>query len=98
VSQRGEVLCGLRVRFSVQSPDEFNDVPSGIAFCKAMPEVFFRADHEGTWIVTAMHRAGAKKLIFPFFEVCAQALVVQYRLNGNGTFEILKIQKVREHC
>jgi hypothetical protein len=63
-----------------------------------MPEVLFKADHEGTWIITAMNRTGAKKLIVSFFEVCAQALGVQDRLNGNGTFEIWKTQKVGAHC
>jgi hypothetical protein len=92
VSQGGEVLSSLPIGFSVQSSYKVNDVTSGITFCKAMPEVFRKADHKGSWIVTPMHRTGAEKLISSFIEVRAQALVVQYRLNGNGTFKILKIQ------
>ena len=98
MGQGGEVLSSLSIGFSVQPPHEFNDVASGIAFCKAMPEVFRKADHKCSRIITTMHRTGAKKLISSSFEVCTQTLVVQYNLNGNGTFEILKIQKVREHC
>ena len=91
-------MGGLSIGFSIQSSDELNDVASGIAFCKAMPEVFGKANHECAGIVAPMDRAGGKKLVPSFFEVCSQALVVQYRLNGDGTFEILKIQKAREHC
>jgi hypothetical protein len=79
-------MGGLSIGFSVQSPHEVNDVASGIAFSKTMPEVFGKADHKGSRIVATMDRAGAKKLIPSSFEVCTQALVVEYRLNGNGTF------------
>jgi len=98
VEQRGEVLSGLSIGFSVQSPHELNNVTPGIAFSKAIPEVFGKADHKGSWIVAAMHRTGAKKLIPSFFEVSTQALLIEYRLNGYGTFEMLKILRVREHC
>jgi len=45
-----------------------------------------------------MHRTWAKELISSFFEMCAQAPGIEYRLNGNGAFEILESQEVREHC
>ncbi len=64
-------MGGLSIGFPVQSPHELNDVTSGIAFSKAMPEVFRKADHKCSWVVAAMDEAGPKKLIPPFFEVRA---------------------------
>ena len=50
------------------------------------------------WVVASMHRTSAKELISSLFEMCAQAPVMEYRLNGNGAFEIFESQEVREHC
>ena len=98
MGQGVELLGSVSIGFAVQSQHKVDDIASGIAFGKAIPEVFGKADHKGSWVVAAMHGAGAKKLIPSFFEVRAQALGVQYRLNGNDAFEICKTQKVREHC
>ncbi len=50
------------------------------------------------WVVAPMHKTWAKELVSSLFEMCVQALGMEYRLNGNGAFEIVESQEVREHC
>jgi hypothetical protein len=50
---------------------EFDDITSGIASGKAVPNIFRKADNKGVGVVATMNGTRAAELITSFFKLCS---------------------------
>ena len=87
----------MSVVFTIKVLHEFDDITSGIASGKAVPNIFRKADNKGVGVIATMNGTRAEELIASFFKLCHHPLSVKYRHNGDAAFEICKIEMVRDH-
>ena len=87
----------MSVVFAIKASDEFDDIASGIASGKAVPNIFGKADNKGVGVVAPMNGTRAEELIASFFKLCHFPLGVKYRHDGDAALKISKIEMVRDH-
>ena len=87
----------MSVVFTIKVSDEFDDITSGIASGKAVPNIFRKADNKGVGVVATMNGTRAEELITSFFKLCHHPLSVKYRHDGDAALEICKIEMFRDH-
>ena len=87
----------MPVVFTIKASDEFDDITSGIASGKAMPNIFGKADNKGVGVVATMNGTRAEELIPSFFKLCHPRLRVKYRHDRDAALEICKIKMVGDH-
>ncbi len=87
----------MSVVFAIKVLHQFDDIASGIASGKAVPNIFRKVDNKGVGVVATMNGTRAEELIPSFFKRCHPPLSVKYRHDRNAAFEIGKIEMVRDH-
>ena len=87
----------MSVVFTIKVSDEFDDITSGIASGKAVPNIFRKADNKGVGVVATMNGTRAEELIASFFKLCHARLRVKYRHDGDAALEMGKIEVDRDH-
>jgi hypothetical protein len=87
----------LSVVFAIKALDEFDDIATGIASGKTVPDIFGGADNKSVWVVAPMNGTRAEELITALFKRCHLPLSVKYRHDGDAALEIGKIEMFRDH-
>lgn len=96
-SQSAEIVCCLAIGYFLQASHQIDDITAGVASGEAVPEIFRHANHEGMGVVAVMDGTGADEPIALFGECFGKAPVRQHGGNGNGLFQVLKLQVIRYH-
>ena len=74
----------MSVVFTIKVLHEFDDITSGIASGKAVPNIFRKADNKGVGVIATMNGTRAEELIASFFKLCHPRLGVKYRHDGDA--------------
>jgi hypothetical protein len=90
-----EVTGCLGIRAFMDASDELNSI-SAAAMGEAAPEVPFKVDSEGGWVVPSMKRTGAGELIIFCPEMGIESVCSKDLSDGNTGFE--EVEAIGDHA
>lgn len=97
VGQRAEVAGDLGVGAPVESSDELDDVAPSVTCGETSPEVLAPRDHESSWVVAVVNRAGAVERVLLSMHASEQTAVGEDLFDRDASFEVAESQRVRNH-